>query len=108
MAAERSPVGLVPLIAAVLAVAGPVYAVARWVTVWDAGQRREAVLARFMAGFPSWLPSPHAVSVASLLACAVAVGCALLARRRLSRGSRRLAGAVLGLAVLLGAWNLLP
>ena len=106
MAAERSPAGLVALGAAVLAFAGPAYAFARWIAVWNAGQSRETVLASFMAGFPSWLPSPRAVAVASLLACAVAVVCALLARRRLRGGSRHLAGAVLGLAALLGAWNL--
>lgn len=106
MTGQRSSVGLALLSAAILAFAGPLYAVVRWIAVWDSRQPRETVLATFMAGFPGWLPSPHAVAWGSAAACAVAVGAALLARRWLEGGLRGSASAVLGLAALLGAWNL--
>jgi len=98
--------GLVSLSVAVVSCGGALYAAVRWVAVWDSRQPREAVLARFMTGFPSWLQSPHAVALASIAACAVAAGAALLAHRSLEGKRRASASVVLGLAALLGAWNL--
>jgi hypothetical protein len=106
MTEERSTLGLVSLVVAVLSLGGALYPAVRWIAVWDSHQPRDAVLANFMAGFPGWLSSPQAVTWASLAACAVAVGAALLAHGSLQRSLRRLGNVVLVLAALLGVWNL--
>ena len=98
--------GLVVLSVAVVSCGGALYAAMRWVAVSDSRQPRETVLATFMTGFPSWLQSPQAVSGASIAACDVAVGAALLAHRLLDGKLRGFANVVLGLAAVLGAWNL--
>jgi hypothetical protein len=106
MTGHRATMGLVSLSVAVVGCGGALYAAVRWAAVWDARQPREAILATFMSGFPSWVQSPQAVAWASIEACAVAGGAALLARRSLDGKLRGAASVVLGLAVLLGAWNL--
>ena len=103
---DRSTLGLASLFVAVLSLGGALYPAVRWIAVWESRQPRDAVLASFMAGFPSWLSSPQAVTWASIAACAAAVGAALLAHRSLQRGLRGLASVVLVLAALLGVWNL--
>lgn len=103
---QREKLGVIILDAASTVVLFPIYAFVRWVVVFDANVPRETVIANFTAGFPTFMRDPHAITLWSVYACAVAFALALISRRFAGTVPRLIAAAVAGVAGILGAWNL--
>lgn len=91
---------------AVSAFTFPLYAFLRWLAVYDTAAAFDQNVNRFLAGFPALIRSTSTITWSSAAACGVAALAGIIALRRSAGRVRGVIGVLVGLATLMGLWNL--
>ena len=84
----------------------PLYAFLRWLNVFDKAAEFGENVTRFLDGFPGPIRDAFTITVISSACCAVAAAAGVVAFRRATGPPRGAIGLLVGLAALMGLWNL--